>query len=117
LDGKAGGLILGQCLWDLCARLFEKGGVCFTVCELPAAAKGLPPGIVRVDWEKYKEEQYDLLASGVREALDMEKIYQIWRRPMNYQFEPMTPMEIERRAWRRSKKSSAGRVSAKLSRS
>jgi len=41
------------------------------------AAKGLPPASSAVDWEKYKEEQYDLLASGVREALDMEKIYQI----------------------------------------
>lgn len=30
-----------------------------------------------VDFAEYKEKQYDLLADGLREYLDMEKIYKI----------------------------------------
>ena len=33
--------------------------------------------INKFDYQKYKEEQYDILASAVRKALDMDKIYQI----------------------------------------
>ena len=40
--------------------------------------KGLDPQqISAVDFTQYKEKQYDLLAKGVRESLDMKKIYQI----------------------------------------
>ena len=30
-----------------------------------------------VDWRTYKERQYDALAQGVREALDMPYIYRL----------------------------------------
>lgn len=40
--------------------------------------KGIDPTqISAVDFAQYKETQYDLLAQGVRESLDMEKIYRI----------------------------------------
>ena len=40
--------------------------------------KGIDPAqISAVDFAQYKETQYDLLAQGVRESLDMEKIYRI----------------------------------------
>lgn len=40
--------------------------------------KGIDPDeIAAVDFAQYKETQYDLLAKGVRESLDMEKIYRI----------------------------------------
>lgn len=40
--------------------------------------KGLDAqSIHAVDFQSYKEQQYDLLAKGVRESLDMEQIYRI----------------------------------------
>lgn len=30
-----------------------------------------------IDYQKYKQHQYDLLAQSVRENLDMEKVYAI----------------------------------------
>ena len=40
--------------------------------------KGLDPGkIAAVDFAQHKEEQYNLLAQGVRESLDMDAIYRI----------------------------------------
>ena len=40
--------------------------------------KGLDAGqLSAVDFAQYREQQYDLLAKGVRESLDMEKIYRI----------------------------------------
>ena len=41
-------------------------------------AKGLDPQAAQAfDMVSYRQEQYDLLASGVRSSLDMERIYQI----------------------------------------
>ena len=40
--------------------------------------KGIDPGqLTAVDFAAYREQQYDLLAKGVRESIDMEKIYRI----------------------------------------
>ena len=49
-------------------------GIIEALCE----RKGISAEqISAVDFANYKETQYDLLAKGVREALDMERIYQI----------------------------------------
>lgn len=49
-------------------------GIIEALCE----RKGISAEqISAVDFASYKETQYDLLAKGVREALDMERIYQI----------------------------------------
>ncbi len=71
------GLSFGNVFGTYVHGLFEKAEFVSRFVNCLLAAKGLPPASSAVDWEKYKEEQYDLLASGVREALDMEKIYQI----------------------------------------
>lgn len=47
----------------------------FVSCLL--RAKGLDPAQGVEDWEDYKQRQYDLLADGVRQSMDMEKIYRI----------------------------------------
>lgn len=40
--------------------------------------KGMDTTSMRgVDYQSFKESQYDLLADGLRKNLDMEKIYQI----------------------------------------
>ena len=44
----------------------------------PWARKGLSMDDVKViDYQKYKQQQYDLLAQSVREHLDMKKVYEI----------------------------------------
>lgn len=40
-------------------------------------ADGLDPAQGVEDWEDYTQRQYDLLADGVRQSMDMEKIYRI----------------------------------------
>jgi adenosylcobyric acid synthase len=40
-------------------------------------AKGLEEGCGAVDWDEYKQKQYDLLADGVRSALDMGFVYKV----------------------------------------
>ena len=41
--------------------------------------KGLAPLDVAVDYAAYKAQQFDILASAMREHIDIEKIYQIMR--------------------------------------
>ena len=38
-----------------------------------------PPVTGAVDWRTYQEEQYDKLAAGVRESLDLSRVYRILR--------------------------------------
>lgn len=38
---------------------------------------GIPTDLRRFDLKAYKEQQYDLLADGVRQALDMDLLYRI----------------------------------------
>lgn len=46
-----------------------------------ARRKGINLGDIRaVDFAAFKETQYDLLAAGLREHLDMKKIYEILER-------------------------------------
>ena len=46
--------------------------------------KGIDYSIIStVDIEKYKEEQYDKLAEGIRNSLDMKAIYKILESGIN----------------------------------
>ena len=40
-------------------------------------AKGLDRAAASVDWQAYAQQQYDKLADGLRESLDMERLYRI----------------------------------------
>lgn len=58
--------------------IFDGAGVAETVVNALRKEKGLPAsGNGRMDYQVYKESQYDRLAAGLRESLDMERIYQI----------------------------------------
>ena len=58
--------------------IFERENVARTVIACLAKAKDLDMGqIGAVDFAAFKEQQYDILAAGLRQHLDMEKIYQI----------------------------------------
>lgn len=58
--------------------IFDKEEVAKKVVEAIGHIKGVDvSGMTGVDFQAFKETQYDLLAAGLREHLDMKKIYQI----------------------------------------
>ena len=58
--------------------IFDKGAVASEVVRSLAAAKGIEAEeISSVDFQQFKETQYDILADELRKHLDMERIYQI----------------------------------------
>ena len=58
--------------------IFDKEEVAKKVVEAIGEIKGIDVSTMTgVDFASFKETQYDLLAQGLREHLDMEKIYQI----------------------------------------
>ena len=58
--------------------IFDGEGIAAKVVEALLAKKGLSMDDVKViDYQEYKQHQYDLLAQSVRENLDMKKVYAI----------------------------------------
>ena len=58
--------------------VFDKEKVAEKIVESIGLAKGLDvSGMTGVDFAAFKETQYDLLADGLREHLDMKRIYEI----------------------------------------
>lgn len=58
--------------------IFDREGVSKAVIRAIGRKKGLDVSeITSVDFQKFKESQYDLLAEGLRKHLDMKKIYEI----------------------------------------
>lgn len=58
--------------------IFDKDTVAKTIVSALLKAKGLDDTDVKAfDIAKYKEEQYDILADGIRKALDMDYIYKV----------------------------------------
>ncbi len=58
--------------------VFDGDGIAETVVDALRKEKGLPAlGVGRLDYQAYKESQYERLAAGLRESLDMAMIYKI----------------------------------------
>ncbi len=58
--------------------IFDGEGIAAKIVEALLSRKGLSMDDVKViDYQEYKQHQYDLLAQSVREHLDMEKVYAI----------------------------------------
>lgn len=72
-DGLCQGAVLGTYLHGV----FDKGEMSSALVTLLLERKGMSLSLTSVDWEEYREEQFDLLASAVRESLDMTEIYRI----------------------------------------
>ena len=72
-DGMAKGDVGGSDVHGI----FDQGQFAQAFVSCLLRAKGLDPAQGVEDWEDYKQRQYDLLADGVRQSLDMEKIYAI----------------------------------------
>ena len=64
--------------------IFDKEEVSKAIVESLCIHKGIDySSISTVDIEKYKEEQYDKLAEGIRKSLDMKAIYEILESGIN----------------------------------
>ena len=72
-DGMAAGSVWGSYVHGI----FDKGEFAQAFVDCLLQAKGLEPAADVEDWESYKARQYDILADGVRKALDMDQIYRI----------------------------------------
>lgn len=73
-DGQAGENVWGCYIHGI----FDQGGCADALVNCLRRAKGLPEHTsASVDWGAYQQLQYDKLAGGVREALDMSRIYAI----------------------------------------
>ncbi len=58
--------------------IFDRDEVAAGIIESLAEKKGIRPGRQRgMDLVQFKERQYDLLAKGLREHMDMEAVYRI----------------------------------------
>ena len=58
--------------------IFDSEEVVAAVVQALAKKKGVTDQLgSAVDFAAFKEQQYDLLAEGLRKHLDMERIYQI----------------------------------------
>ena len=74
MDGCSSGNVLGSYLHGF----FDSAACRKAVLEVLCRMKGIDPAELSVfDYAAYKEKQYDLLADGVRNNLDMKMIYRI----------------------------------------
>lgn len=81
LDGraKADGTARGNVWGSYVHGIFDRAGSARALVDALLARKGLAPSAGAVDWRTYQEEQYDKLAAGVRENLDLSRVYRILR--------------------------------------
>lgn len=73
MDGIADGNLWGSYVHGI----FDSGEFAQKFVSCLLAAKGLEGAAGVEDYNTYKQRQYDILADGVRRALDMERIYEI----------------------------------------
>ena len=74
LDGMAKGNVYGSYVHGI----FDREQVVKTIISSLAREKGLNMDEINtMDYEKYKEVQYDILAHTLRQHLDMKKVYEI----------------------------------------
>lgn len=76
-ESKPDGISAGNVWGSYVHGIFDQGQFAQNFVSCLLRAKGLDPAQGVEDWDTYKERQYDLLAEGVRQSMDMEKIYAI----------------------------------------
>lgn len=72
-DGMANGNVWGCYVHGV----FDRGEASGALLESLLKAKGLTADLATMDWADYANSQYDKLADGLRQALDMDAIYRI----------------------------------------
>ena len=76
-ERRADGLSAGNVWGCYVHGLFDKAEAAEALVNALLKAKGLDRAAASVDWQAYAQQQYDKLADGLRESLDMEQIYRI----------------------------------------
>lgn len=77
-DGREDGCVRGSVWGTYLHGLFDSGELTQKLAELLCRRKGLRAESARaVSHAAYQQGQLDLLADGVRQALDMREIYRI----------------------------------------
>lgn len=82
VSGKPASEAIGMCRGNIYGSyihgIFDKEEVAKTLVAALYQAKGLDSGeLAGLDVKAYKEQQYDLLAQGIRDNIDMKLLYQI----------------------------------------
>ena len=78
IDGKAAGTCHGNIYGSYVHGIFDRSEVAGALVQAVGNAKGISTEDMKsVDFQAFKETQYNLLADGLRKSMDMEKIYQI----------------------------------------
>jgi adenosylcobyric acid synthase len=100
IDGNEDGCVCDNVMGTYVHGLFDEGDLRDKFIGLLCSLKGIECELTEgVSYSSYKQEQYDRLATVVRESLDMEQIYSILRgEKRERRIEPVTPAEIEARS-------------------
>lgn len=78
VDEKAAGTCHGNIYGSYVHGIFDCSEAAGALVQAVGNAKGISTEDMKsVDFQAFKETQYDLLADGLRKSMDMEKIYQI----------------------------------------
>jgi len=77
-ERKADGAYLDNVCGTYVHGVFDKEAVAEAVVQIIGEKKGLDvSGMTGMDFQAFKETQYDILAAELRKHLDMKKIYEI----------------------------------------
>lgn len=82
ISGEVADLTAGMCQENIYGSylhgIFDLEGIAYTMVKAIYQAKGLEgEDLSPLSFKEYKEQQYDLLAKGMRENLAMDQVYQI----------------------------------------
>ena len=76
-SGEYDGCVSGRCAGTYLHGLFDSDEALDTLADALCRAKGIEPQARAMPRAEWRQSQYDLLADGVRKALDMQHIYKI----------------------------------------
>ena len=76
-SGEYDGCVSGRCAGTYLHGLFDSDEALDTLAEGLCRAKGIEPQARAMPRAEWRQSQYDLLADGVRKALNMQRIYNI----------------------------------------
>ena len=78
IEEKEDGAVHGNVMGTYTHGIFDEGGLAGEIVRLLAERKGISSGqIGSMDTKAFKDSQYDLLAAGMREHMDIGLVYKI----------------------------------------
>ena len=80
-SGESDGCMAGHVFGTYLHGLFDSRDFTLAYCRWVAALRGRKNTFRMMDYQRYREEQYDRLAAVLRESLDMEAIYRMMGLP------------------------------------